>query len=86
MHPGPIGVEDPCNPDLNPSSLVIGIGKGFCHTLALVIAGPGPNRVDIAPVGLRLWVHIRISIHLAVETNCQALVPNPKSQNQNSGD
>ena len=50
MHPGSIGVEDPCNPDFNPGSLVIGIGKGFCHTLALVIAGPWTDRVNIAPV------------------------------------
>ena len=64
VHSGPIGVEDPGNPDINPRPLVVGIGQGLCHPLALVIAGTWPNGVDIAPVGLRLGMHIRISIHL----------------------
>ena len=64
VHPGPIGVEDPGNPDINPRPLVVGIGQGLCHPLTLVIAGTGANGVDIAPVGLRLRMHLRISIHL----------------------
>ena len=64
VHSWPIGVEDPGNPDINPRPLVVSIGQGLCHPLALIIAGTWPNGVDIAPIGLRLGMHIRISIHL----------------------
>ena len=64
VHSGPIGVKDPGNPDINPIPLVVSIGQGLCHPLALVIAGTWSNGVYIAPVGLRLRMHIRISIHL----------------------
>ena len=67
MHSGPIGVEDPGNPDINPRPLVVGIGQGLCHPLALVIAGTGANGVNIAPVGLRLGMHFWISIHLTIK-------------------
>ena len=64
MHPGPVGVEDPGDPDVDPGALVVGIGQGLRHPLALVIAGAGPYRVNIAPVGLGLGMHLRISVHL----------------------
>ena len=64
MHPRPIGVEYPGDPDLNTGLLVVGIGQGLRHPLALVIAGPGSDGVNIAPVGLRLWMNLRISINL----------------------
>ena len=64
VHPGSVGVEDPGDSDLNPGALVVSIGQGLRHPLALVIAGAGPYRVNIAPVGLRLWMHLGISVHL----------------------
>ena len=64
MHPGPVSVEDPCDPDLDPGPLVVGVGQGLRHPLALVVAGPGADRVDIPPVGLGLGMNIRVTIHL----------------------
>ena len=64
MHPRPIGVEYPGDPDLNTGLLVVSVGQGLRHTLALVIAGPRTNRINIAPVGLWLWMNLRISINL----------------------
>ena len=60
MHPGPVSVEDPCDPDLDPGPLVVGVGQGLRHPLALVVAGPGANGVDIPPVGLGLGMNIRV--------------------------
>ena len=63
MHPGPVGVEDPGDPDVDPGALVVGIGQGLRHPLALVIAGAGPYRVNIAPVGLRLGIrHVHFTL------------------------
>ena len=64
VHPGPVGVEDPGDPDLNPGPLVVGVGQGLRHPLALVVAGAGPDGVDIAPVRLGLRVHLRVPVHL----------------------
>ena len=68
MHPGPVSVEDPCDPDLDPGPLVVGVGQGLRHPLALVIAGPRTNGVNIAPVRLWLWMNLRISINLEQKT------------------
>jgi hypothetical protein len=37
---------------------------GLRHALALVVAGPRPDGVDVAPVGLLLRVHLRVAVHL----------------------
>ena len=64
MHPGPVSVEDPCDPDLDPGPLVVGVGQGLRHPLALVVAGPGADGVHVAPVGLGLRVNLGISVNL----------------------
>ena len=67
VHPGPVGVEDPGDPDLDTRLLVVGVGQGLRHPLALVIAGAGADGVNIAPVGLGLGMHLGISIYLKVK-------------------
>ena len=64
VHPWPIGVEYPGDSHLDTGLLVVGVGQGLRHPLALVITGPRTNGVNIAPVGLWLWMHLGISINL----------------------
>ena len=64
VHPRPVGVEDPGDSDLYPGPLVVSIGQSLRHPLALVIAGPGADGVNIAPVGLGLWMDLGISVDL----------------------
>ena len=64
MHPGPVGVEDPGDPDLHSGLLIVGVGQGLRHPLALIVAGPGADWVHVAPVGLGLRVNLGISVNL----------------------
>ncbi len=49
--------------DLDPRLLGIGEPQRLRHPLALVIAGPGPDGVHVAPVALWLRVDLGISVH-----------------------
>ena len=64
VHPGPVGVEDPGDSDLDTRLLVVGVGQGLRHPLALIVAGPGADGVHVAPVGLGLRVNLGISVNL----------------------
>ena len=37
---------------------------GLCNSLSFVVAGSGPDGVDMTPVALLLRVHFRVPIHL----------------------
>ena len=53
----------------------------LCASLTLVIAGARSNRIDVAPVILRLRMNVRI----AVDLRCRSLKDPPgASQRQNS--
>uniref|UniRef100_A0A182ILJ5 Uncharacterized protein n=1 Tax=Anopheles atroparvus TaxID=41427 RepID=A0A182ILJ5_ANOAO len=58
------GVEDARYTNVHFLLLGIGVAERLRHPLALVVARPRPNRVHVAPVRFRLWVHVRIAVHL----------------------
>lgn len=64
VHPGPVGVEDPGHADLDVGLLRVGVGQCLGHTLTLVVAGPGADGIDVAPVGLRLRVDLGVAVDL----------------------
>ena len=64
MHPGPVGVEDPGDPDLHSGLLIVGVGQGLRHPLTFVVTSPGTDGVDVAPVGLWLGMDLRVAINL----------------------
>ena len=65
MHAGAIGVEDAGHFDADLVLAVIVEKQGFRTPLALVIAGPDANRVDVAPIVFPLGVDLGVPIHLA---------------------
>lgn len=49
--------------------LAIRITEGFRNPLALVVARAGSKRVDVAPIGFRLGVNMRITVYFCLLVN-----------------
>ena len=64
-HARPVGVEDAHDRRVDPLLAVIGHRQRLGVALRLVVDAARPDRVDVAPVGLRLRVHLRVAVHLA---------------------
>src|SRR6185295_9539879 len=64
MHAWPIGVEDTGDLDAQIAPVPIGEEQALRATLALVIAGPQADRIDVAPIILGLGMNARITIDL----------------------
>ena len=64
-HPRPVGVEDPDDRGVDALLAVVGHRQRLGVALRLVVDAAGADRVDVAPVGLRLRVHLRIAVDLA---------------------
>ncbi len=63
--PGTVGVEDAGDADLDPMRPVVGHGHGLGEALGLVVDPPGADRVDVAPIALRLGMDLRVPVDLA---------------------
>ena len=63
--PGPVGVEDPDDPDVGAVGPVPGHGEGLGETLGLVVDAAGPDRVHVPPVGLGLGMDGGVAVDLA---------------------
>jgi hypothetical protein len=63
MHSRPIGIEDSCDLDAETMLAVIVEEQRLRATLALVIAGSGPYRINISPVVLGLRMYRGISVN-----------------------
>ena len=64
-HVRTIRVENARNANLRPMLGAIAGHQGFGEPLALVIAGPGPDRIDVAPVRFALRVFLGVAVDLA---------------------
>ncbi len=71
------GVEDPGDSDLDAVLAVVGERQGLGEALRLVVDPAGADRVDVAPVGLRLRVDQGVAVDLGGrgEQDARALVP-----------
>jgi hypothetical protein len=65
VHPRPVGVEDPGHLDPHASGAVEVEEERLGGTLALVVAGAGAYRVDVASIAFGLRVHLGIAVDLA---------------------
>ena len=63
-HPRAVGVEDPHDRGVDPVLRAVRGGQCLGEALRLVVAGAGPDRIDIAPVGLGLGVDERVAVRL----------------------
>ena len=77
-HAWAIGVEDARHPYLNAIHAVVVETEGLGDALALVVATAHTNRIDGAPITLRLGVHLRIPVNLAGAGE-QKPCPNPRA-------
>src|SRR5207249_10026028 len=62
-HSRTVGVEDPGNARIH---LVIPpVGHGYCFgkPLRFIVDTARADRIDITPIGLRLWIHQRIAVY-----------------------
>src|SRR6266542_4355568 len=64
-HPGPVGVENPHDRGVHPLLAVVRHRQRLCVALRLVVDPARADRVDVAPVALRLRVHQRVAVDLA---------------------
>ena len=64
MHARPVGVEDARHLDVELVLAVIVEEQGLGAALAFIIAGPGPDRVDIPPIVLGLGMDGRVAVDL----------------------
>ena len=64
-HARAVGVEDPHDAGVHALLAVISHRQRFGVALRLVVDAARANRVHVAPVGLRLGMHLRIAVHLA---------------------
>lgn len=64
MHPGTIGIENPNEFDGKTALHPVAVEQRFGTTLALIIAGPYANGIDVAPVFLDLRMNERITVNL----------------------
>ena len=58
MHARAKRVEDACDAHLDSILVRVSIAKRLCNALGLVVACTRADGVDVAPVGLRLRVHL----------------------------
>ena len=63
-HPGPVGVEDPDDPGVDAVVAVVGHGDRLGEPLGLVVDAARADRVDVAPVALRLGVDLGVAVDL----------------------
>jgi len=61
---GTVRVEDPRDPSVHAVHPNVAHDEALAEALRLVVAGPRANRIDIAPVRLRLGMDERIAVHL----------------------
>src|ERR1700677_1958307 len=64
-HPGAVGVEDPHDRRVNALLAVVGHRQRLGVALGLVVDAAWPDRVDVTPVALRLWMFQRVAVDLA---------------------
>ena len=64
-HPRAVGVEDSDDARVHALLAVVGHGQRLCITLRLVVHAARADRVDIAPVALRLRMHLWVPVDLA---------------------
>src|SRR6185369_13129140 len=62
-HSWPIGIEDPCDANIDFILPVIVHHQRLSDALAFVVAGADADRINVAPVVFRLRVDQRIAIH-----------------------
>jgi hypothetical protein len=72
-----VRVEQPRDADIDAVRAPVGHGETLGKSLALVITGAGTKRVDIAAVGLRLWVLFRIAVDLGGRRHEESRAPAP---------
>ena len=65
MHVGPVGIKDSGYLDAQPVLAMVIEEKRLGATFALVVTRSRSFRIDVAPIGLRLGVDLRVAIHLA---------------------
>ena len=63
-HARAVGVEDPSDLDRHVVLAAVVEEQRLGAPLALVVAGPDTDRVDVAPVALVLRVYFRVAVHL----------------------
>ena len=64
-HARAVGVEDPGDAGVHALLAVVGHHERLGVALRLVVDAAGADRVHVAPVGLRLRVHLRVAVDLA---------------------
>ena len=64
-HPRPVGVEDPDDAGVHALLAVVRHRQRLGVALRLVVHAARADRVDVAPVGLGLRVHLRVAVDLA---------------------
>ena len=65
VHLRTVRVEDAHHPDVHPVLPAVVGAQRLRDALALVVAAPEPDRVDVAPVLLDLRMHERVAVYLA---------------------
>src|SRR5450755_2145172 len=85
-HPLPVGVEDPRDASID-AGAVIGHGVRLSASLRFVVHAAYADRVDVAPVVLRLRMHRWVSVHLRGrgEQESSALLAGQLEQRSGSG-
>ena len=63
-HPRAVGVEDAHDPRLDAVIAMIGHRDGLGEPLGLVVAAPGPDGIDVAPVVFALRVNLGVAVDL----------------------
>ena len=63
MHAGTIRIEDADNTNIDFMLAVIVKEQCFSRAFAFIITGPHPDRIDIAMIVFRLWMHGRVAIN-----------------------
>src|SRR5439155_9275505 len=63
-HPWTVGIEDSCDRGIDALLCVVGHRHRLGVALGLVVDTARPDRVDVAPVRLRLGVHLRVAVDL----------------------
>lgn len=64
VHSRTEGVEDTGNPHIHTVLPLVTVGEGLGNSLALVVAGPNADAVDVSPVLLALRVLLRVTVNL----------------------
>src|SRR5260370_12495986 len=78
-HAWTVGIENSCHLDAQVVLATIVEEQSFCTTLAFIVAGSQADRIDVAPIILRLRMNIRIAIYLRCR-RLQNLAPYPLRQ------